>query len=152
MALARINLIRGSGTLEYANVVSTEKLLIDNEICGMAKRLIRPIDTGDEALALDVIFERGTTTTGFLSSPHTLKWFKSEFFLPSDIIDRGQRREFEAQGSKDAFGRAQAGVQRILAEYEPRQIDAERKREADRVIAAYAKQHGMDQLPVTEIE
>ncbi|MDP6708366.1 MAG: trimethylamine methyltransferase family protein [Alphaproteobacteria bacterium] len=152
MALARINLIRGSGTLEYANVVSTEKLLIDNEICGMAKRLIRPIDTGDEALALDVILERGTTTTGFLSSPHTLKWFRSEFFQPSDIIDRGQRREFEAQGSKDAFGRAQVGVQQILAEYTPRQIDAERKREADRIIAAYAKQHGMDQLPVTELE
>jgi hypothetical protein len=43
-------------------------------------------------------------------------------------------------------------VQRILAEYSPRQIDAERKREADRIIAAYAKQHGMDQLPVMEIE
>ena len=152
MALARINLIRGSGTLEYANVVSTEKLLIDNEICGMAKRLIRPIDTGDEALALDVIFERGATTTGFLSSPHTLKWFKSEFFLPSDIIDRGQRREFEAGGSKDAFGRARAGVQQILAEYEPRQIDPERKLEADRIIAKYAAQHGMDQLPITELE
>ena len=72
--------------------------------------------------------------------------------MPSDIIDRGQRREFEAQGSKDAFGRAQAGVQRILAEYEPRRIEPERKREADRIIAAYAEQHGMDRLPVTEIE
>ncbi|MDP6269099.1 MAG: trimethylamine methyltransferase family protein [Alphaproteobacteria bacterium] len=152
MALARINLIRGSGTLEYANVISTEKLLIDNEICGMAKRLIRPIDTSDEALALDVIIERGATTTGFLSSPHTLKWFKDECFLPSDLIDRGQRREFEAQGSKDAFGRARARVAEILADYTPRQIDPERKREADRIIAAYAAQHGMDQLPVTELE
>ncbi|MDP6341989.1 MAG: trimethylamine methyltransferase family protein [Alphaproteobacteria bacterium] len=152
MALARINLIRGSGTLEYANVISTAKMLIDNEICGMAKRLIEPIDTGDEALALDVIVERGASTAGYLSSPHTLKRFRDEFFVPSDLIDRGPRREFEEAGSKDAFARAQDRVGEILADYTPREIDADRKAEADRIIAAYAAKHGMDRLPITEIQ
>jgi trimethylamine--corrinoid protein Co-methyltransferase len=151
MALARINLIRGSGTLEYANVVSTEKMLIDNEVCGMAKRLIRPMDTSDDALALDVILERGTSSAGFLSSPHTMQRFRDEFFNPSEIIDRGSRREFEEQGGKDAFGRAQARVREILADYTPRQVDAHRKKEADAIMAAFARKYGMDRLPITDI-
>ena len=52
MALAGLNMIRGPGTLEFANVVSKEKLLIDNEICGMAKHLVRPVNTSDSGLAL----------------------------------------------------------------------------------------------------
>ena len=41
---AGMNMIRGAGTLEFANVVSKEKLLIDNEICGMARRVVQPMD------------------------------------------------------------------------------------------------------------
>jgi trimethylamine--corrinoid protein Co-methyltransferase len=151
MALARINLIRGSGTLEYANVISTEKMLIDNEICGMAKRLIRPIDTSEEALAVDVILDRGTASAGFLSSPHTLKRFRTEFFTPSDLIDRGQRREFEEQGGKDAYGRARARVPEVLAQWTPHAIDPARKAEAERVMADFARRHGMDRLPITDV-
>ena len=151
MALAGINLIRGSGTVEYANVISTEKLLIDNEICGMAKRMVQPFDTSDDALALDIISERGTSSQGYLSAPHTLKWFRSQSFVPSDVIDRGTRREFEEKGSMDAFERAAAKMKTILGSYTPRQIDADKKKELDRIMLAYAKGFGADGLPITTI-
>jgi trimethylamine--corrinoid protein Co-methyltransferase len=151
MAIAGINMIRGAGTLEFANVVSKEKLLIDNEICGMAKRLVRPMDTAESALATDVILERATSSDGYLSSPHTMDWFKSEFYFPSSLIDRGSRREFEENGKRDAYGRACEQIARILAEYEPREMDASKKAELDRIMTAHARAHGMDKLPITEI-
>lgn len=148
MALAGVNLIRGPGMLEFANVVSTEKMLIDNEICGMAKRMVRPMSTDDDALAVDLILERGVKTDGFMSARHTLRWFRSEVHMPSSLIDRGSRREFEEAGSKDAFQRARARVEEILAQDRPREVDENRVQEAVRIMSAYAKRHGMDELPV----
>jgi trimethylamine--corrinoid protein Co-methyltransferase len=151
MALAGINMIRGAGTLEFANVVSKEKLLIDNEICGMAKRLIRPMDISENALALNIIFEQATSSDGYLSSPHTFEMFRNEFYFPSSLIDRGSRREFEKQDSKDVYERAIDKVKKIVAEHTVREIDIEKKVELDKIITAHAKQYGMNQLPVTEI-
>lgn len=151
MALAGLNMIRGAGTLEYAGVVSKEKLLIDNEICGMAKRMIRPLEMSEDALASDLIVDRATSTDGYLSAPHTLRWFRSEFFIPSDLIDRGSRREFEEQGSQDAAGRALAKVEEILSDYTPREFDPDKKRDLDRIMVAHAKQYGMERLPVMEM-
>ena len=151
MALAGINMIRGAGTLEFANVVSKEKLLIDNEICGMAKRLVRPMDTSENALALDVIFERATSSDGYLSAPHTFELFRNEFFFPSALIDRGSRREFEKKGAKDAYARAIDNVKQILDEYTPGAEDKEKKAELDKIITRHAKQYGMDRLPIMEV-
>ena len=148
MALAGINLIRGSGTLEYANVLSTEKMLIDNEICGMAKRMLRPMETDDGALALDVISERGTSAEGYLSAAHTIKWFRSQSFIPSDLIDRGTRREFEEKGSKDIHQRAVDRMHAILAEERPSPLDPDKKKELDGIMTAFARKYGMEALPI----
>ena len=150
MALAGLNMIRGAGTLEFANVVSKEKLLIDNEICGMARRLVRPTDISENALAMDVIFERATSSDGYLSAPHTFNMFREEFFFPSALIDRGTRREFEEKGSKDTYARAAEEVQNILGAYTPREFEQGKKAELDNIMAAYSKQHGMSQLPVMD--
>lgn len=147
MALAGVNMIRGAGTLEFANVMSKEKLLIDNEICGMAKRLISPMDITEPALALDVIFERATSSDGYLSSSHTMEWFRTEFFFPSPLIDRGSRREFEEKAGQDAYSRALARVEKILDEYTPRAFDKDKKREIDMVMTDHAKKYGMENLP-----
>jgi len=151
MALAGINMIRGAGMVEYANVMSPEKMLLDNEVCGMAKRITRGVDVSEETLALDVILERGTTTQGFMSAPHTLKWFRTEAHLPSGVIDRGTRREFEESNGMDAYARARARMDVILAEYQPRTVDSDRVAEATRIISAYAKKHGMERLPITDL-
>jgi trimethylamine--corrinoid protein Co-methyltransferase len=151
MALAGLNMIRGAGTLEFANVVSKEKLLIDNQICGMARRLIRPADTSDSSLALDVIFERATSSDGYLSAPHTFDMFRQEFFFPAALIDRGTRREFEEQGSKDIYARAVDEVKSILAAYTPREVDPAKKIELDKIMISQARQHGVERLPVMDV-
>jgi trimethylamine:corrinoid methyltransferase-like protein len=109
------------------------------------------METSEDALASTLIGERATSTDGYLSAPHTLQWFRSEFFVPSNLIDRGSRREFEEQGNKDTAARARAGVERILLEYTPREFDPEKKKEIDRIIQAHAEQHSCTRLPVIEI-
>jgi trimethylamine--corrinoid protein Co-methyltransferase len=151
MALAGINMIRGAGEMEYKSVVSKEKLLLDNEVCGMARRMLRSIETSEEALAIDLILDRASSSDGFLSAPHTLKYFKAESFSPSGLIDRGYRREFEEQGCKDAFERTAAKITKILKEYKPREFDTGKKKEMDRIILSHARQYGMDKLPVMGI-
>lgn len=47
-ALSRINLIRGPGMLAFANCQSLEKLVIDNNICGMALRFLKGIKCNEE--------------------------------------------------------------------------------------------------------
>jgi trimethylamine--corrinoid protein Co-methyltransferase len=150
MALAGLNMIRGAGTLEFANVVSKEKLLIDNEICGMARRLVQPVDTSENSLALDVIYQRATSSDGYLSAPHTFDMFRQEFFFPSALIDRGTRREFEEKGSKDIYARAVEEVQHILKSYTSREVDQNKKAELDKIMTAQAKQFGMARLPVMD--
>jgi trimethylamine---corrinoid protein Co-methyltransferase len=80
MALAGLNMIRGFCTLEYADVVSMEKLLIDNELCGMANRMVRPLDTFTERLAVKLIHRQATSMNGYLSNSHTFDWFRAELF------------------------------------------------------------------------
>jgi trimethylamine:corrinoid methyltransferase-like protein len=98
----------------------------------MAKRLVRPMDTSENALALDVIFERGTGSDGYVSAPHTLETFRSEFFFPSPLADRSSRREFEEEEEKDTYNRAVNKVLNILNDYTPREIDDKKKAELDK--------------------
>jgi len=153
MALAGINMIRGSGSLEYCDVVSMEKLLLDNEICGMAKRLARGIEFSADTLAVELIKERGLgySSEGYVGAEHTRKWFKSEILMPSEIIDRSTRREFEETGEKDSRKRAEDRIERILTDYEPREFDPDKKKELDTIMKRHAQKYGMDKLPISEI-
>ena len=47
-ALAGANVISGPGMLDFESCQSLEKLVLDNEICGMAYRLIAGIEDGPE--------------------------------------------------------------------------------------------------------
>jgi len=153
MALAGVNMIRGSGTLEYCDVVSMEKLLLDNEICGMAKRLVKGIGISADTLAVELIKERGLgySSEGYVGAEHTMNWFKSEILMPSAIIDRSTRREFEETGEKNARQRAEERIEKILSDYEPREFDPDKKKELDAIMLRHAQKYGMKKLPISEI-
>jgi trimethylamine--corrinoid protein Co-methyltransferase len=58
-ALARVNIVSGPGMLACENCQSLEKLVIDNEICGMAYRLVDGVSLEGSALATDIIAKVG---------------------------------------------------------------------------------------------
>ncbi|MFX0201183.1 MAG: trimethylamine methyltransferase family protein [Candidatus Hodarchaeota archaeon] len=114
--LAGINMVSGPGMLNFENCQSLEKLVIDNEICGMAKRLVKGIEVNEDSLAVDLFREVGPHGS-FLTVFHTLKWFRRDQFIPSDVIDRKDLQKWRQDGELNIIERAQTRVAQILADH-----------------------------------
>jgi trimethylamine--corrinoid protein Co-methyltransferase len=156
-ALSGINVISGPGMLDFESCQSLEKLVLDNEICGMAYRLIQGIGFRDEVLALDLLkdvtsdersLKTAATKRQFLTSPHTLKWFKKEAFFPSEVIDRSSLGDWEKTGKKTAGQRAKEKVKKILSTHQPKSLSPEIIGELTKIMQSQAKKYGLDKLSI----
>ena len=146
-ALCGANLVAGPGMLAFESCQSMEKLVIDNEICGMAKRLIEGIMPRTEPLAEDLF--QGDIYKGdhFLTSPTTMRWFKEEFFHPGSVIDRDDKDVWIEKGATTAEERAHREVERILASHRPLPLSEEIDRELVQIMEKEAKRYGLEKLP-----
>ncbi len=144
--LAGINMISGVGSLDFVSSFSLEKLIIDHEICGMALRLHRGIDCSPESLAVDLINKLGPGGV-YLEAEHTFKHFKTEPFIPSTVIDRRDRGNWDAEGKKDIFMRAQERVREIKETHTPAPLDSDRASKLDEVTRRIMKELGVTDLP-----
>ena len=145
-ALAGVNMVSGAGMMDFESCQSYEKLVIDAEIIGMAKRLIRGIEARDNPIALTLMQELGHRAD-YLAQPHTLKWFDKELYLPSAVIDRGSLDAWKKKGSKTAWERAKDRVEELLATYQPSPISDELRAELRDITSHAAQRFGMDELP-----
>jgi trimethylamine--corrinoid protein Co-methyltransferase len=123
-AMARINVVSGAGMMAFENCQSLEKLVIDNDICGMSRRLVRGIETEDMVTILDLLNEVGPGGD-FLSADHTLARLRQEQFMPSDVICRRPVNSWKEHGSKDSRVRAKERVEKILATHNPQPLPRE---------------------------
>lgn len=100
--------------------VAYEQYVIDNEIIGMAKRVLKGIRVTEETLGFDLIrsIKHGGT---FIEHDHTFKHFRDELFFPR-IADRQSRDTWEQSGSLDARERARKEARRILENHRPQPI------------------------------
>ncbi len=148
-ALSGTNMISGPGMLDFESCQSLEKLVLDNDICGMAKRLVAGIAV-EEPLAPELHADLSAGDL-FLTSPETLARIRSEFFYPSRVIDRQDRDGWRADGSRTAFDRARDQVHCLLANFPPPPLPEDLERELDRLMLSEARRHGMDTLPPAEL-
>lgn len=127
--LASFDIISGPGMLENESVQSLEKLVIDNEICGIVKRISRGFDVGVEEYAIDVISDVILTKDrNFLRHPHTRKYIRREVLIPKiwDVLPRSQWL------GKDIYEVAYEVVNKILKEYTPSVLPTDILRELDK--------------------
>jgi trimethylamine--corrinoid protein Co-methyltransferase len=146
-ALAGINMISGAGMLDFLACVSPEKLLIDAEAIGMAKRLLQGLQVNTHPLAADMYADFDFQGDHFLLEPLTMKLLEQEQYMPSAVIDRGSTGAWQEKGETDTFARAKAQVQDLLDGYMPPDIPPEQAAELKRLVAGLARGAGMDQLP-----
>jgi len=85
-----------------------------------------------------------------LATPHTRRWFREELFIPSSVVDRDFRRDWEAKGSLDVTERAHRRVKEIVGAHEHRALPAEVVRELETIALRAARSAGMDRLPNRE--
>lgn len=144
-ALSGINVISGPGMLNFESCQSLEKLVIDNEICGIAYRLIRGISQRESPL-IQNLFEEFSQQTEFLTLEHTRKWYKQEHTYP-ELIDRDTYDSWVSQGKKSLTERASEEVDKRLRENPPDLLDQARRDDLKQIMLAEAKANGISDLP-----
>jgi trimethylamine--corrinoid protein Co-methyltransferase len=145
-ALAGVNSVSGPGMLDFESCFSLEKLVLDNEICGMALRLIRGIEPREDFPALPH-FEELLAEKHLLISDHTRKYLKQEILFPGPAIDRANRSRWQAEGGRTLGERAHGEVERLLARYQPSSLANITKAELTRLMKQEAQRWGMNVLP-----
>jgi trimethylamine--corrinoid protein Co-methyltransferase len=121
--LAGIDMLNMGGLLDALKVFDFAKVVIDDEIALMLKRVKRGFDFSEENLALGVIANVGPGGT-FMTNRHTVKRMKTEAVLPR-IADRDAREGWEKKGALDAQARALQRAREILTKDCPSLISPE---------------------------
>ena len=133
--LSGANLIHDVGYLESGLSGSYDMLVMSNEIIGMVKRILRGVPVDAEHLAVDVI-DRVGPGGHYLVEEHTLKHFRTEFWMP-ELLDRTNWDTWEENGSKTLRQRVREKVLDLIEHYEPEPIPVDVESQL-RVIVARA--------------
>jgi len=145
-ALSGINNISGPGMLDFESCLSLEKIVLDNEICGMSQRLIAGIEPKDDFPAIG-IFRELLKEKHLLISEHTRRHLKTEHFFPGPVIDRARRSRWEEKGALTLGQRAHREVEKLLDNYQPPDLPEHIKKELTKLMTAEARRHGQNSLP-----
>jgi trimethylamine--corrinoid protein Co-methyltransferase len=147
-ALAGINSVSGPGMLDFESCFSLEKLVLDNEICGMTARLVEGITPRDDFPSQPRI-EELLAEQHLLISDHTRRHLRDEVYFPGPTIDRANRSRWLEEGGQTLGERARSEVDRIVDEYQPVGLADDVRRELTGLMEREARRLGMDRLPKT---
>jgi trimethylamine--corrinoid protein Co-methyltransferase len=145
-ALAGINNVSGPGMLDFESCFSLEKLVLDNEICGMVFRMIEGIQPKED-FPSQPRFEELLKEGHLLISDHTRRYLKEEVYFPGPVIDRANRSRWQEEGGLTLGQRAHREVERLIEEYRPVRLSDQIKRELTELMEACARRYGMERLP-----
>jgi trimethylamine--corrinoid protein Co-methyltransferase len=130
--------LHGAGELENTLAVSYEKIIIDEEIIRMARRMAQGIQVTPETLGFEVIKEVGPQGD-FLDTDHTYRHFRSEQFMPSLMV-RDKYDLWQAAGGQRAEERARDQAHDLLASHQPEPLPDEALRELEAIYKAFTQQ------------
>ncbi len=125
-AMGGVNYIHHAiGMITNMSAASLEQAVLDDEVVGMAMRVLRGVEATEEAVeeAVEAI-QRVGPGGHYLMDPHTMQFMRSEFFYPS-LAHRQSRAVWEDGGHQDARARAADRVARLLQEHEPPGLSAD---------------------------
>jgi trimethylamine--corrinoid protein Co-methyltransferase len=127
----------GVGTLghvENALTFSYEQLVIDNEIAGYIKRMLRGFEVNEETIAFDVIKEVGIGGN-YLTHRHTARNFRKEFWM-SDLMERLSWEAWSQQEIRGLEAKARERAKKVIAEHYPEPLSREQVRAIDEILEA----------------
>ncbi|MFC1565701.1 trimethylamine methyltransferase family protein [Candidatus Neomarinimicrobiota bacterium] len=145
-ALSGINNISGPGMLDFESCQSLEKLIVDNEICGMTFRMVEGIVPKEDFPALPH-FKELLQEGHLLISDHTMKYRESELSMPGKVINRANLSRWESEGESTVNEIAHAEVDKLIRTYEPTSLSEDIKNELVQLMESEAKKFGQDELP-----
>ncbi len=144
-----INMISGAGMLNFESTQSIEKLIIDNEICGMTYRFLQGISQRDEPIARDLL-RTLLAEKHLLAHEHTLKWFQTEHYLPSQVIDRRNVDDWLQGGKASIEQRARARANELIHSYPGSSLDPDIQKALVGIARHDGQKLGLSRLPQHE--
>jgi len=148
-ALSGINNISGPGMIDFENCQSLEKLILDNEVCGMTYRLLNGIEPKEDFPSL-ALFQELLQEQHLLISKHTRRYLKEEIFFPGAVIDRANRARWKEEGGLNLEQRAHSEAEKLIRSYQPSKISTEIRKELFSLMQAEARKYGQEKLPELE--
>lgn len=145
-ALSGVDNVSGPGMLDFESCHSIEKLVVDNELCGMAQRLVRGIEPRDDFPARP-IFEELLREKHLLIAKHTRRHLRAEIAFPGPVIDRASQARWAEEGRLTLGERASREVARLVDAWQPSQLGDDARAELVRRMESEARRFGMDRLP-----
>jgi trimethylamine--corrinoid protein Co-methyltransferase len=146
-ALAGVNMISGPGMLDFESCQSFEKLVLDNEACGMALRLAQGI--GERDVDSTALIQAVVDTGHFLAHPHTRKHHRAEIFAPGPCVSRNSYGDWEREGGRSAAASAAQEVERIVARGNPAPVqDDDLRHRLGELLEEDCRKHGVSLEPL----
>jgi trimethylamine--corrinoid protein Co-methyltransferase len=108
--------LHAAGILDTYNCMSYEKFIIDDEMCGIVKRIKKGFKVNDVTLGLNTIKEAGPGGH-FLDKDHTFENFREELYQPT-LSNRDDFEGWYAKGSPQSMEVANKKYKEILESYE----------------------------------
>jgi trimethylamine--corrinoid protein Co-methyltransferase len=118
--------------------MSYEKFLVDEEICGMLRRMLRPLNVTDERIDLDSIKSVGIGGE-YLTHPKTVEHCRSEFYLP-DLMKRDDFATWKDAGKKRLDETVTGKLAERISGYEKPDMDPAIERDLRQFIKSRNKQ------------
>jgi trimethylamine--corrinoid protein Co-methyltransferase len=114
-------ILHSGGILSSFLVFSREKLVLDDDLCGMARRFSDGLEVNEETLGLASI-ANVAQSGNYLKDPMTIARCRTEFWKPA-TFSRDSVQNWIALGRPDATAQAAERAEQLLAQYEPPDID-----------------------------
>ncbi len=132
---AGVDVIWGVGTLESELCIGLGQMVLDDEIIGQTRRLLRGIEVSEETIAADLIEDVGPCGT-FLDREHTMLNFRSEIH-ESSLFCRKQRENWEADGALSLQQAAEKRARELIEAAQPPSLTREQNEALDRIEKHY---------------
>jgi len=126
----------GTGLLDGSRILCLENIVVDDEVFGIVKRILRGVAVDEETLAVDLIKRMGFGGD-YLFDRHTRAHVRG--LWQAGLGDTGTHEAWEQAGRPSVTGKAAARVAEILAA-EPEPFPEDLGREFDAVIAAAGRE------------
>jgi trimethylamine--corrinoid protein Co-methyltransferase len=144
-AAGKIDFVSGPGMINFENCQSLEKLILDNEICGMARRFKRGLEPRGKSFGYDAIVA-GLDEGTYFTLDETLCLFKEEAYWPGKVIDRKPLKEEGVIDAGRLLAEASREIEKRLAKYQRPTVPDARLKDLKAVMAGALAPHGLVDL------
>lgn len=133
-AVAGANIFGAMGIAGMDQGFSVPQLIIDDEIIGFVRRIMKGMRVDEESLAYEVI-ERAGIGGNFMMDDHTLENWRKEFWIPK-LSDRRSWTAWHENGAKSMLERAYDKQNQIYEKHEFHWIDEDLQNEIDEIVSS----------------